>query len=194
MFQPGKHVFMAVVALWAATGCEPQMGSVAGTTDQAELSRIAVEASGWEVRKAAAEKLADQAVLARIALDDESPAVRAAAIDAMTGQPYLAYVALRATHESDRAAADRKITDQVVLSNYIQQVEDPKLIDAVLNDRLTSQALIAWIAINAPGANVREAASRKVTDYDIYEAAAAASPSKWIRTTAFAPTMAQGNN
>ena len=82
------------LVLFGLAGCESDFKTVEKTTDQAKLSKMAVEAKDWGVREAAVRKLTDQGVLERVVTGDKTVFVRRAAAEKLTNQALLAKVAV----------------------------------------------------------------------------------------------------
>jgi hypothetical protein len=82
------------LVLLSLAGCEPEVKTVEKTSDQAKLSRIAVEAKDWGVREAAVRKLTDQGVMERVVTGDKNVFARRAAAEKLTNQALLAKVAV----------------------------------------------------------------------------------------------------
>ena len=180
--------------LFGMTGCEPDVKTVEKTSDQAKLSKIAVEAKDWGVREAAVRKLTDQGVLESVATGDKNVYVRRAAGKKLTSQTVLAKIAGGDKDDEVRYDAVEKLTDQAVLAKIVmedemehirnaawQRLSDPTELAKLAmtekrNDfredhfrlpaleKIADPTVLAKIAVEAKGFTVRRAAVAKLTD------------------------------
>ena len=157
-------------------------------------------------RKAAVEKLTDQDQLAKIAVEDKSAIVRDAAVGRLTDPTMLARVALQGTSGITRKAAMDKVTDQSVLASVALK---DKACDSVAKDRqwscihyydkatterlsiseaaarkLTEQALLARVSLEAEDETARRAAVMGLTDQPLLAKVALEETVDIVRRTA----------
>ncbi|MFZ0961280.1 MAG: hypothetical protein WAO35_10275 [Terriglobia bacterium] len=137
--------------------------AVGRVTDRTLLAKIAVEAKDADVRNTAVGKLTDQAVLAKVAAEDENSDVRQTAVETLTDQSALAKVAVEDKDANVRVAAVRKLTDQAAAAKIAVEDQEAYVRLAAV-EKLTDQAALGKAAVEAQDANVRWLAVGKLTD------------------------------
>ncbi len=143
--------------------CGKLKAVVGELTDQGALAKVAVEATGQDVRWAAILKLTDQTTLAKVACQDPDEILRSVAIDRLTNQASLAKIAIENNDQGLRISAIRRLTDQAVLAKIAVGDRDWNIRkDAV--ERLNDQAVLAKIAVEEKVSLVRESAAVKLTN------------------------------
>jgi len=147
--------------------CETAMNKI---TDQEILTKIALNAECWEVRRAATKRITDQNVLVKFLLNDKNQYVRLAAIERVIDQDILAKFALNHEEELEiRESAIRRITNQVMLMKILWDDESWAIRCAVI-ERINSQEIFTKFALdNYCNGNIRRASIKKITNKVILE-------------------------
>ncbi|MEI8348861.1 MAG: hypothetical protein WCI77_01805 [Candidatus Omnitrophota bacterium] len=95
-------------------------------TDSGFIRKVAIEASGCEVRTAAIRRLTDQSLLAKIAIETDGAIDTHAAVDTLTDQDRLADVAITAKVAEIRQRAFRKLTSEMAITRVALEAKDYK--------------------------------------------------------------------
>ena len=156
--------------------------SVEELTDQALLSKLALEDKDWLIREAAVKNsnLTNQSVIASLAVKDENVAVRFAAVDKLTDQSLLDKIAVEDKSWEVRSAAVRHLTNQTVLEKVAVE-EENKYIRRSATEKMTNQTVLARIAIGDKWEEVRMAAVKNLNDQAVLEEVAIADNHETVR-------------
>ncbi len=168
--------------------CEKLKVAIGKMTDQALLTKMAVDDRDPYVRTAAVGRLTDQMLLAKIAIEDKNRDVRMAAVGKLTDQALLAKIAVEDKNIRIRMAAAGQVTDQTLLAKITVDDRDGfkhlGMAGEVAFKKLTDQTLLAKIAMEDKDQSLRIAALRKLTNQTFLARVAVESKDPIIRSKA----------
>lgn len=120
-----------------------------------KLARILITATEPKTRKVIIEKVSDQALLTKVALEDDVDFVRKAAVKKLTDENTVINVFLNDKSSEVREACVDKISDQLVLAKIVLNDEHAG-VRALAVKKLKDKKLLANIALNDSNERVRE--------------------------------------
>ncbi len=143
------------------------LAAVEKLTDQALLSKVALDAQDLYIRKAAAEKLTEETVLIKVAMEDTNSYVRIVAVEKLTDQSILAKVAMTDEDVYVRQAAVSKMTDQAVLSRLAATDKNVNVRQTAM-ERLSNKKVLAKIAMDDKDTKIRMSLINKLEDQELF--------------------------